>query len=345
MKMEPHNRFDINFHNRTDFDFKNVELNTCIIIDEALKRGIKPEFVLGKYLLLALDGERSLFHISDNSSLSYLAQRISASKFETKEFLNKAGIITPRGQRFNSLNLSDIVAFAHELGNPCVIKPEFGSEGKSVYCNVKPENIEQIVKSIGKKPISLVVEEQISGNEYRVFTTAKGYVCASMRRPASVVGDGEHNIKFLIDEKNQDRQLKHTFPLITPFYQIPIDDVVSMYLKEHSMGLDYTPDKGERVFLRGNSNISTGGDSITMQECDIHPKIREIALTALSAIPGMSYAGIDIITNDISQAPNRYAILELNNMPGISLLHYPYIGQPHNAAGALLDLVFTKSKS
>lgn len=80
------------------------------------------------------------------------------------------------------------------------------------------------------------------------------------------------------------------------------------------------------------------------QRSDFDPLVKVIAFKALKAIPGMSYAGIDIIAEDISALSKGYWIFELNNMPGISLLRYPYVGNPQNPAGALLDLVFPNSR-
>lgn len=344
MTVEPHNTFHVSFHQRLDFDFKEVEVATCLIIDEALQRGIHAEFVLGKYLVLSHDGEKKLFHITDNSSLSYLAQKISASKIETKTFLQREGIHVPHGKRFSADNLGEIVEFAEAIPDSVVIKPDSGSEGKGVYCDVNKASIPQVVAEIQKSYRYLVVEEQIQGNEYRVFATREGYISVVMRRPASVLGDGYHSLLELIDEKNADRQPKNTKPRTCPFIKIEIDDVVRRYLESHHMSLAYVPAQEQRVYLRGNSNVSTGGDAIEMTD-SVHPSVREIALRALKAIPGMAYAGIDFMTPDITQdVSNTYAILELNNMPGITSFHYPYIGKPQNVAGALINLVFPDTK-
>lgn len=339
-KIEAHNHFELDFHLRTDFDFRNVELNTCIVIDEALRRGMKAEFVLGKYLEVTYKGRKALFHISDNSSLGYLAQRITASKSETKEFLKRAGISAPQGRRFIAAGREEIIEFASSLPEPWVVKPEFGSEGSDVYCDVTENNIAEVVRSIGKRHRTLVFEEQVQGNEYRVFATITGYIGVSMRRPASVLGDGTHTIKELIDEKNRDRQYKHQFPIIYPFSAINIDEIVLSFLHEQGMDTATVPLYDQRVYLRRNSNISTGGDSISISAEDVHPKMKEIAMAVLTAIPGMSYAGIDIMTDDITQYPENYHVLEVNNMPGIKILRYPYIGNPQNPAGQLLDIVF-----
>ena len=37
-------------------------------------------------------------------------------------------------------------------------------------------------------------------------------------------------------------------------------------------------------------------------------------------------------------------IIEINNMPGIDIHHFPYKGKPRNAAGAIIDLLFPETK-
>lgn len=340
---EEHNTFTIDFHNRKDFDFKEVELTTSLIINEALKRNIHAEFILGKYLELAFKGEKKLFHLADNTSLSYLAQQISASKTETKVFLKRAGISVPEGKRFKSNEITQMIDYACLLDGPIVIKPDNGSEGKGVYCGVLQKDIEAVVKEIGNKFQYIIVERQVEGNEYRVFFTNRNYMAVCMRRPASVLGDGKQTIEELINEKNIGRQSKKQKPLTCPFIRIEVDDVVQQYLTNKGMTIQEVPLLGERVYLRNNSNISTGGDGIELTDY-VHPSVKEIASRALRAIPGMSYAGIDLMTKDITQdITSKYTILEMNNMPGIRSLHYPYQGKSQNVAGSLIDLVFPET--
>jgi len=336
--VEEHNTYKLTFHERKDFDFVNVNLNTCQIIDEALKRGIKAGFVLGKYLELEYKGKKALFHISDNTSLSYLAQRISISKMDTKVFLQRAGIKVPIGKRF-LVSIAEIKEYVKRF-EKAVVKPDCGSEGRDVYCGVSSTNIDAVVKKIRKKHSRLVVEEQVPGSFFRFTTTIKGFVAVTRKRPASVLGDGEKNIESLIEEKNTDRQIKNEFPRLSPFYEINLDVIAQDYLNAQGLSIDYIPKKGERIFLRQNANTSTGGDSIAISPEDVHPLYKEIAVNALRAVPGMSYAGVDIMTEDVSEVPKDYAVLELNNMPGLISPTYPYLGPSQNVAGAFLDLVF-----
>ena len=52
--------------------------------------------------------------------------------------------------------------------------------------------------------------------------------------------------------------------------------------------------------------------------------------------------------NDLDMHPEREKdvdkIIEVNNGPGVTPHHFPYIGKPQNAVEALLDLVFPETK-
>ena len=87
-------------------------------------------------------------------------------------------------------------------------------------------------------------------------------------------------------------------------------------LKEQGYHIDSVPEKGQIVYLRENSNISTGGDSIdvTDQFNDDYKKIAADAVTALQA----RISGIDLIIPD-KESPRRIrehtALLKRTSIP------------------------------
>ena len=342
--MEKHNSFKINFEEREDFNFKGLDITSYLIIDEALKRGIKARFVLNKYVLLESGGRRHLFHNSDNTSLPAITKQILCSKTETKEILRKKGINVPEGRRFNSSDSKKIFSYTKKINGKMVIKPDNTDYGKDVYSKIGKRESKEAVDKISRGHEELVVEKFRQGNEYRVFITKNGFCAVCMRRPANVWGDGKSSVKELINKKNMGRQNKKELPRKLPWFRIETDNIALNCLEKQGLSLDSVPKKDERIYLRFNSNICSGGDSIEMTD-EAHESVKEIAMKVLDSIPGLTYAGIDLITRDITRnIGSRYTIIEVNNMPGIPLHHYPYIGNPKNVAGALIDLVFPETK-
>lgn len=42
--------------------------------------------------------------------------------------------------------------------------------------------------------------------------------------------------------------------------------------------------------------------------------------------------------------PGKYAVIEINSNPGISIHHHPGCGREHDVAGAIVDLLFPETK-
>jgi glutamate--cysteine ligase len=93
------------------------------------------------------------------------------------------------------------------------------------------------------------------------------------------------------------------------------------------------------VFLRKNSNISTGGDSIDWTETmpAVYHRIAERAAAAL----GARIAGVDMIVPEPtdSRPAAAYAIIEVNFNPALHIHDYPATGSNRRVEGHVLDLL------
>ena len=79
---------------------------------------------------------------------------------------------------------------------------------------------------------------------------------------------------------------------------------------------------GKRIFLRTNSNCSTGGESIDYTNI-IPAKFKRIAEKASRAFEA-KICGVDIIIDDLQG--DEYCILETNADPGYDINQWPYEG-------------------
>ncbi len=96
---------------------------------------------------------------------------------------------------------------------------------------------------------------------------------------------------------------------------------------------------GQIVYLRENSNISTGGDSIDHTD-DIHAGYKAAAVRAAQAV-GARICGADLIIPDLHAAPSadNYSIIELNFNPALHIHDHPFSGQNRHVEGKVLDLL------
>lgn len=105
------------------------------------------------------------------------------------------------------------------------------------------------------------------------------------------------------------------------------------------------PQKGKRIYLRRVSNVSQGGAAIDFTD-KVHSSVKEIALKAINAVPGLSFAGIDFLSKDITkkQTQDSYIIIEINDSPGFDIHDFPYEGENRHAAREFLFLMFPELK-
>jgi len=324
-------------------------LSTYLIAKEAEDRGIKVEKLItsGFYynsslLKFELDGHVEHMVGQRTTKTDSVAYWLQKNKYYTKLFLAKHGLSVSPGEIFGSSQTDEIARYAAEIGFPVVAKKVGGTHGTDVYVNI--ENEEELREIVSRFSGSILIEKMFVGTEYRMFATKDRFVAATKRIPANVVGDGQSNIEKLVEVKNADprRSDGYSSGLMT----IKLDEHVKNVLSKQDLTLASVPKEGEIIYLRENSNLSTGGDSIDVTDL-LHEDIKQIAVEAIRAVPGLAYGGVDFLTNrDISEKPSSdsYIIIEINDSPMISMHHYPYEGQPRDAAGAIVDIMFPETK-
>lgn len=326
---------------------ENLPLSTMSIVNQAQKRGISYEILFPRAIvLLSYRGHDEYLFFQSSSKTTYVAGRICRDKSITKYFLERAGIETPRGQLYGQSQKDEALEFARQIGWPVVLKPYQGERGKQVFSDVRDETSFLEKWATFDETEKIIIETKFIGKEYRVWATQNGVFGITNRVPANVIGDGISTIETLIEEKNEDEKRGINLEP-KPLKKIKIDEEVLSILAKSDRTLESIPKEGEQVFLRANSNLSTGGDSI--ESLDVaHQSVKDIAIKAINSIPGLAYAGVDFMTTDITkpQTKGTYAIIELNEVPGIDGHHFPAVGKPRNVAAAIIDLLFPEvSKS
>lgn len=323
-------------------DYKQLELSTQIIIKEALKRNIEVEILDEDDNFIRLKKGSKIEYIKQATKTSldtYIVALIMENKEITKLILKEHDINVPSGLIVNCID--EALSKYHDFINKdIVIKPKstnFG-EGVSILKGLKSkESYINAVKEALSYGNHILIEEFIPGEEYR-FLVIDDEVTAVMHRvPANVVGDGVHNIKELVDEKNKDpaRGKGH----ITPLEKINIGPIEENNLASQNKDISYVPDDGEVVYLRENSNISTGGDSIDFTD-DVDAEYKKIAVDATKAVDA-KICGVDMIIPDVKAKPdkNNHSIIELNFNPVLYPHNFPYEGQNRHVEKKVLDLL------
>lgn len=323
-----------------------VSVSTRLILLEAEKFGVTyREIPETRVFELNYKGKIQYFHAQIPSQTTWVGFHSCLDKNVTKGFLRAADIETPAGYQLTRFDPRGYWREVFEaVKRPLVVKPTHANQGRGVYMNITDYNsfekaVESAFQVVNDDRAGVVVEETFEGTEYRVLATQKKVIGIINRLPANVIGDGTSSIQQLIDLKNSDPRRSDL--LDEALIKIKIDEHVSKHLASQNLTPESIPAKDERIFLRLNSNISTGGDSIDVTD-QAHPTVKEIAVKTMQALPGLEFAGIDFMTKDITQPQGRgtYIIVEVNSSPGFIIHDFPFLGENRHAAREFLFIIY-----
>ncbi|ARD48362.1 bifunctional glutamate--cysteine ligase GshA/glutathione synthetase GshB [Sporosarcina sp. P33] len=324
--------------------FTDMELSTQILMYDAIQLGISIKILDRHDQFLELKLGDHVEYVKNGNMTSkdtYIATLIMENKTVTKRILHDKGFRVPLGDEFNSVE-DALRAYKLFAKTPFVVKPKTTNYGLGISIfkdGAGYEDFEQAVNIAFDEDSSILIEEFLSGTEYRFFVLQDKVLAVMLRVPANVTGDGIHTIKELVTEKNRDplRGTDHR----TPLELIQLGELEILMLKGQGYQLDSIPADGEIVYLRENSNVSTGGDSIDVTD-QISEEYKKIAADAVAAL-GAKISGIDLIIDDLdvpAANPGAYGIIEANFNPSMYMHIYPYKGTSRRLTTDVLHYLF-----
>ena len=314
-----------------------LEASTVCVIKAAINNNLKYEI---------LDEARSFIKVYNDEKEEYIYQATKTSKDRStyqfitdnkelvKDILRENNINTPNGiiiEKGITKRDLDYILLPF-INKSVVVKPNTTNKGTGITVFEKPANEKELndaIKTAFKHDTSVIVEEFKKGLEYRFLVIGDECVCVLHRRAASVVGDGNTNIRELIKLKNAEPWHCLSGRIIT------IDDNLKTTLKKQGCSLRTIPEKGKRIFVRDNSNCSTGGESIDLTE-KVPDEYKRIAVKAAKLF-NAKICGVDILIEDFNKFD--YSIVELNDNPGIGICECPYEGKGQPIGEAILKLL------
>ncbi|MGI8601012.1 MAG: cyanophycin synthetase [Chitinophagaceae bacterium] len=312
--------------------------STGSIVEEAAKRNI-PYIRLNKRSLVQLGYgvNQKRIRATVASTTGNIAVDIAGDKEETKNLLAAAEVPVPRGV---------IIRYEDELENavekvsyPLVIKPIDGNHGKGATTNINDyQSALKAFEDAKNYSRNIIVEKFITGFDFRVLVINYKFICAALRTPASVIGDGKSTIQKLIDKVNDDPRRGYGHEKVLT--QIKVDSFAKKMLADKGYTLETVPAKKEQVFLKPTANLSTGGTATDVTE-EVHP-FNIFMCERIARIVGLDICGIDIMASDL-KAPlneNGGAVLEVNAAPGFRMHIDPTVGLPRNVAEPVVDMLF-----
>ncbi len=320
--------------------YTDMELSTQILMKAALKRG---------YAVDVIDRDDQFIRVRNGHQTEYVKQATKTSKDNyvsvlmmenktvTKHVLAEHGIDVPSGVELRDEDdlRSVWTTFA---GRPIVLKPKSTNFGIGIHIFKDGTTLDEALESFHHAKTFddvVLLETFLPGKEYRFLVIGDEVAGILHRVPANVNGDGVSTIRELVAKKNEDPLRGKGYK--TPLEKIEIDDIVVAFLRPQGKTPDSVLADGERVFLRENSNISTGGDSIDYTD-RIADSYKQIAVAAAKAV-GATICGVDMMIPSLEREGD-YGIIELNFNPAIHIHSFPYEGKERPIGETVLDLLF-----
>ncbi|NPA75113.1 MAG: cyanophycin synthetase [Euryarchaeota archaeon] len=323
-------------------DEEKLGPSTQAIINSAKKRKIPIIPIDLRWSMFQLGYGKKAVKISATitSKTSLLAGDIAKDKYMTKKILERMGIHVPRGYVVS--NLDSALDAAHKIGFPVVIKPLDSHHGKGVISDIKEDREVKLAFLVASKySRKVMIEEHLTGDDYRFLVINGKVVAASKRIPPYIIGDGKSTIKELVDKLNSDplRGEGHENYLT----RVKLEEEEISYLRHQGFTPSDVLPSGIKVYLRKNGNLSTGGIAIDVTE-EVHLEIINEVERAAKTV-GLDVCGVDAIIKDIKRPlGNRNGgIIEINAAPGLRMHLRPTEGKKRNVADAIVDYLFPKN--
>ncbi len=312
--------------------------STGSIVDAAIARNIPyRRLTEGSMVMFGWGSRQRRIQAAETDATSAIAESIAQDKDLTKKLLAAAGVPVPFGRLVTSAD--DAWAAANEIGLPVVVKPKDGNQGKGVTANVASREHMQIAfdAAAGFRD-DIMVERYLPGNDFRLLVVGDKLIAAARRDPPQVVGDGVHTVRELVELVNRDpkRGSGHS----TSLTKIRFDEIALARLAIQGLDAASVPALGQRVILRNNANLSTGGTATDVTD-DVHPDVAACAVAAAQMI-GLDICGVDLVCDSVLKPVEQQGggIVEVNAAPGLRMHLSPSYGKGRAVGEAIVHNLF-----
>ena len=288
---------------------------------------IEPEYELIGHITFR-NGKRTVFRNTRFNINGFGSANLAQDKAFSNYFLGTLGYKVTEGKTFfsdkmcqkvaNPRNIDEGWQYAEKLGLPVIVKPLNLSSGILVTKVYNKNEYYEVAKKIFNVQSVLIVERFYLGNDFRISVLDNEVMAAYQRIPLSIIGNGKSTILELLTIKQEE--------LVKKVEKISIDLAdfrIFKNLQKQNLTFESIVPQGMIVYLLDNANLSAGGQAVDMTD-NIHPDFQQLAINITKDM-GLRLAGVDILTQNITQPLVDYTLLEVNSAPGLT--HYASLGE------------------
>lgn len=316
--------------------------STGAIVDAAVARGIPfRRLTSGSLVQLGWGARQRRIQAAELDRTSAIAESIAQDKQLTKQLLLAAGVPVPEGSEVTDAESAWTVAqeIMQRSGGSVVVKPRDGNQGKGVTVDIHSrEAILAAYAAARDISDNVLIERYLPGHDFRLLVVGNRLVAAARRDPAQVIGDGKQSIRALVDAVNRDPRRGEGHA--TSLTKIRLDEIALATLKHQHLTPESVPAQGQRVVLRNNANLSTGGTATDVTD-DVHPQLAASAIAA-AAMVGLDICGVDVVCDTVTRPleDQNGGIVEVNAAPGLRMHLAPSYGKGRAVGEAIIEQLF-----
>jgi D-alanine-D-alanine ligase-like ATP-grasp enzyme len=263
---------------------------TTTISAEARRRGIAIEVIdpVAPIFILKHGGRRVRCYNALTDQVGAVTFHMTQNKRLANVFLKSHGFPVPPQQAFTDMESAEhfLKRYRNIVVKPCT---QWGGRGVSVAVRTATELV-RAIRFARQFEEEIILEQCVSGVDYRLIFVDFKFVAAIRRRPARVMGNGGDTIRKLIRVRNAEERKTD------PSHMIPVDAETGRNLQRMGLGWDTIPKVGQCVQVRLTSNYHTGGE-IDVVTKTVSRKLVRLAGQAVKAL-GVPVIGIDFLVNE-----------------------------------------------
>jgi len=318
--------------------WKNTQSHEEILLEDAQKRRKTRPFKLGSNYLFTRKAEPvGGFDSGVTTLVSGQAQRATQSIELCRTYLQASNVPTLTGKSFDTSELAVAEQYFRDYSSSATVQPDI--VGSTTILPLAVTTAEGLKSEWGRvqdalgdlKPADRRIHLQIYRPDLtvRMFVIREDVVAAVLRVPFYLIGDGESSVTQLVQRERETRE--------------ECDYLGSRSLKVEdeqlsAMNLDWDDilPAGDVRVLPSSSEQELGGlISVDVLE-QLHGRIRELAVDAMWAFPGLSVTAVDIMTPRLD-SPEGAQVISVLPAASISDFLYPALGQPRRCGVRILD--------
>jgi len=237
---------------------------------------------------------------------------LAKNKKDTSDRLSKYNIPVPLYFEIN-LEGNDASAIQRKVKEkgiqyPIVIKPVNGTFGNDVYTDIETKKeIENVISILKPKMKSVMIEEQIKGDCYRIFVFNNKVIDIIKREKPYIMGNGVDTVQILIDKRNKEQ-------LAMKLYEIK--NISTIVIDKQGYSLQSIPPKDTKIYISNVINMHNGA-RISRIPIDAVPSENIKLFLNVNKAMDITCSGIDYLSTDVTQIyyTNGSKILEVNGTP------------------------------